>query len=151
MDMWGFATAQIFSEVSPAMHEDFALQYEAPFLELFGLSCYGCCEQLHGKIDMLRRCIPNLRRISMSPWVDWAAGAEQIGGDFIYSAKPNPALTTEPDWDIGPARAEIQTIADTTRHNGCTTEIVLNGTMTCRNEPQRYDDWADMVQGIVGG
>jgi len=51
MDLWGFATAQIFSEVSPAMHEEFALRHERRFLDLFGLNCYGCCEPLHRKLD----------------------------------------------------------------------------------------------------
>jgi len=66
-DLWGHATTQIFSLVSPSMHEEFALQYEKRLLEKFGLSSYGCCEPLHKKVDLIFKHIPNIRRISMSP------------------------------------------------------------------------------------
>jgi len=85
-DLWGTASTQIFSGVSPAMHEEFALQYESRLLTRFGLSCYGCCEPLHHKVEIARRHLPNLRRISMSPWADVAAGAEAIGKDLMTVA-----------------------------------------------------------------
>ena len=69
VDMWGCAQDQIFSQVSPGMHEEFALRYAAPWMRMFGLTYYGCCEPLHRKVDILRK-IPNLRKISMSPWVN---------------------------------------------------------------------------------
>ena len=47
-DLWGSASTQIFVDVSPAMHEEFALQYEARVLNRFGLVTYGCCEPLCG-------------------------------------------------------------------------------------------------------
>ncbi|HDZ21476.1 hypothetical protein LCGC14_0124720 [marine sediment metagenome] len=144
-DQWGFGTEQILSEVSPEMHWELALQHEMPLLKLFGLNCYGCCEPLHKKMDMVRR-IPRLRRVSMSPFVDWAEGAEAIGGDFIYSAKPNPSYLTTGVWDIEPCRREIETILAAAKANGCVVEFVLNGTLTSRNEPHRYQQWTDMVQ-----
>ena len=75
MNLWGCATAQIFSEVSPDMHWEFAVQHEMRWLERWGLTYYGCCEPLDIKMGVLRR-IPNLRKVSMSPWVDVARGAE---------------------------------------------------------------------------
>jgi hypothetical protein len=65
--MWGFCEAQTMSEVSPAMHEEFVLRYQLPVLERFGLNCYGCCEPLHLKLQMLKRRVPRLRRVSISP------------------------------------------------------------------------------------
>jgi hypothetical protein len=38
------AATQIFVDVSPAMHEELALQYEGELLRCFGLAGYGCCE-----------------------------------------------------------------------------------------------------------
>jgi len=146
-DLWGFATTQIFSEVSPAMHDEFAIQYEGRFLDLFGLNCYGCCEPLDKKVDLIRK-LPRVRRVSMSPFVDRAVGAEAIGGDFIYSAKPNPSYLAADVWDINVARDEIITILDAAKRNGCTVEFVLNSTLTSKNEPHRYEEWADMVQDI---
>ncbi|MHC4563502.1 MAG: hypothetical protein ACYS8X_12110 [Planctomycetota bacterium] len=147
-DMWGFSTSQIFSEVSPAMHDEFAIQYEARFLDLFGLNCYGCCEPLHKKVDICRK-VPRLRRLSMSPFVDWVAGAKAIGGDFIYSAKPQPSWLAGKTWDLDLCRREIVTILDACKANGCTVEFVLNSTLTSHNEPWRYDEWTDMVQQTV--
>ena len=144
-DMWGFSTTQIFSEVSPAMHDEFAIQYEAKFLDLFGLNCYGCCEPLHKKVDLVRK-LPRVRRLSMSPFVDWVEGAEQIGGDMIYSAKPQPSYLAAKTWDLDLCRREIITILDAAKANGCIVEFVLNSTLTSNNEPWRYDEWTDMVQ-----
>src|SRR5208283_378580 len=69
INLWGSATAQIFGFVSPDMHREFGLQYERRWLELFGLAYYGCCESLHNKIRILET-LPNLRKISISPWAD---------------------------------------------------------------------------------
>ena len=66
-NMWGCSNAQIFSEVSPRMHWEFALKHDLRWLSRWGLTYYGCCEPLDRKIDILRR-IPNLRKISVSPW-----------------------------------------------------------------------------------
>jgi hypothetical protein len=148
MDQWGFGTEQILSEVSPEMHWDLALRHEVKLLELFGLNCYGCCEPLHKKMHIVRR-VPRLRRVSMSPFVDWAEGAEQIGGDFIYSAKPTPAWLQGISWDIEPCRREMQTILDVCKANGCQVELILNGTLTSRGEPHRYEQWTDLAQQLA--
>ena len=98
-DMWGRTMAQIFSAVSPAMHEEFSLQYECRWLNRFGLTYYGCCEPLHKKIDILRRNIPNLRKISMSPWIDLNVAAENVGTDYVFSYKPNPYILAGDEWN----------------------------------------------------
>ena len=144
-DMWALAAEQTLADVSPVMHEEFSTRYEARFLELFGLTHYGCCEPLHDKIDIVLK-LPRMRRVSMSPWVDWARAAENLGRKLIYSAKPNPAFLQGIGWDIDIARREIVTILEVARANDCQLELVLNGTLTCRGEPARYDEWTDMVQ-----
>ncbi len=58
-DLWGATMAQIFSEVSPDMHKEFALDYESRFLKRAGLCYYGCCEPLHHKIDIVAKHIPH--------------------------------------------------------------------------------------------
>jgi hypothetical protein len=87
--MWGFAEAQEISGVSPAMHDEFVLQYKIPVLERFGLNCYGCCEPLHHKFAILAK-VPRLRRISISPWCGRAMAAEALGDRAIYSWKRIP-------------------------------------------------------------
>jgi len=147
-DLWGFATTQIFSEVSPAMHDEFAIQYEAQFLELFGLNAYGCCEPLHKKIHLVRK-LPRVRQVSMSPWIEPNEGAEQIGRDFIFSYRPNPALLSGGLWDIDACRREMIAVFEAAKRNGCVLDMVLKDTHTCRGEPNRYDEWTDAAMQLA--
>ncbi len=57
----------------------------------FGLGCYGCCEPMDRKYDVVFRHITNLRRISVSPWSDVELAAENIRDRAIFSWKPDPA------------------------------------------------------------
>jgi len=140
-DMWGFCEAQTMSEVSPAMHEEFVLRYQLPILERFGLNCYGCCEPLHLKLDFLMRDVPNLRRISISPWADKRMSAEKLQGDVIYSWKPNPAPLAGIEFDAEWVRQDIRETVEIAREHGCVLEIILKDTHTCNHKPERFDEW----------
>jgi len=146
IDLWGTATAQIFSDVSPTMHERFALRYERRWLDRFGLNCYGCCEPLHRKIALLET-IPRLRRISMSPWVDVEQAAAAVGDRYIFSHKPNPATLAAESWSLDAARAALIAVLDRTR--GCIVEVVLKDISTVRGEPQRLWEWASMAMEVA--
>ncbi len=147
VDMWGFATTQIFSEVSPAMHEEFALQYEKKFLEKFGLNCYGCCEPLHKKLDIIKRNIPRLRRVSMSPWVDIEEGAKGLEDKYIFSYKPNPAVIAAENWNPDYVRSYLQGVLEKTK--GCIVEIIMKDTHTCRNRPERMWEWVKIAEEVA--
>ena len=146
-DLWGCSTAQIFSGVSPAMHDEFALTYERRWLERFGLTYYGCCEPLHGKIEILEQ-IPNLRKISASPWANVAVMAEKTGGRYVISHKPNPAIVAEDDWN--PSRARALLCEAVEKSNGCPMEIILKDISTMRFDPARLRDWAQIAMDVVG-
>ncbi len=148
VDMWGNSTPQIFSAVSPEMHWEFALKDELRILDRFGLNCYGCCEPLHHKVDILRR-VPRLRRISMSPFVNIEQGAAAIGQDFIYSAKPNPAVLASNYWRPDLARRDLAELLEKTR--GLHLEIILKDIHTTRGQPNRLWDWAKMAMEMVAG
>lgn len=144
--IWGTSATQIFSEVSPAMHEEFALRYELEILDRFGLNCYGCCEPLDWKMGIVRK-IPRLRRISMSPWVDIDRGAAEIGDDYVYSHKPNPALLAGEKFDAAAVRKEIRTTIEKTK--GLNVEIIMKDVHTLRNEPERLFRWAAIAMEEV--
>jgi hypothetical protein len=82
--------AQSFGIISPAMFKEFEVDYLIPIAERFAYTYYGCCEPLDDKIDVIKK-IPNLRKIGCSPWASVESCAEQIGGYFVLSRKPNPA------------------------------------------------------------
>jgi len=137
-DLWAMATAQIFSEVSPTMHEEFALTYERQFLERFGLANYGCCEPLHHKLDAVLK-IRNLRRVSISPWADLDQSAERLQDRYVFSWKPNPAIVAGPTWQPELVRDGLRDFCERTR--GCVTDIIMKDTHTCNHEPHRLQDW----------
>lgn len=143
-NLWGSSTAQIFSEVSPAMHEEFSLEYELRWLKQFGLTYYGCCEPLHRKIDILKR-IPNLRKISMSPWVNIEEGAEAIGNNYVFSYKPNPAIFAQESWDLEYARKDLEASLKKMRKHNCIVEVIMKDVSTVRYKPHRLWEWVRMA------
>ncbi|MCM8804647.1 MAG: hypothetical protein NC833_05295 [Candidatus Omnitrophica bacterium] len=146
-DLWGHATTQIFSLVSPEMHEEFALKYEGRFLSNFGLNCYGCCEPLDKKIDIIFKHIPRLRRISMSPWVDVGQAAEKLGKRAIFSWKPNPSFMASDTWEEDYIRKTIKDGLEKTKN--CVVEVILKDIHTCRNKPERISNWVKIAKEIA--
>lgn len=141
-DIWGCATAQIFSEVSPEMHWEFALQYEKRWLDRFGLTYYGCCEPLDIKMDILKK-IPNLRKVSMSTWINVDRAAEEVGDNYVFSYKPNPAIFARDVWNPEVGRQELRELLDRTKD--CVVEIIMKDISTVRYEPQRLWEWASIA------
>ncbi|MBI2300698.1 MAG: hypothetical protein HYU66_17455 [Armatimonadetes bacterium] len=148
-DLWTSGMSQIFSTVSPAMHEEFELPYLGPWYERFGLGYYGCCEPLDRKLPMIRK-LPHVRKISMSPWVDVECGASRIGPDFVFSRKPSPAFLAVDAWNPAAAERDLrETLAACARH-GCPCELILKDVSTCRYEPQRLWEWSEIARRVVG-
>jgi hypothetical protein len=144
-DMWASAESQEMAQVSPAMHAEFILPYERRLLAPFGLNGYGCCEDLAGKMnDVLT--IPNLRRVSISPFADVERCAEMLGARAIYSWKPHPAHLVG-DFDAGRIRANIRHTLEVTQ--GCIVEMILKDTHTCQNRPERFTRWTEIARDLA--
>jgi hypothetical protein len=145
-NMWGCSNAQIFSEVSPQMHWDFAIQHDLRWLSRWGLTYYGCCEPLDRKIEILRR-IPNLRKISVSPWCSTERVVRQVGRDYVMSRKPSPAIFAEDRWRPEPAKQALREFLDQAR--GCHVELIMKDISTVRYQPQRLWQWARMAAEVA--
>jgi len=76
-DLWMFGLAQMLSTVSPKMFKEFEVDYISRICARFGLVYYGCCDPLDNKMAQVRQ-IPNVRKVSMSPWVNQERGAAEI-------------------------------------------------------------------------
>lgn len=144
-DMWSSAEAQEMAQVSPEMHREFILDYEKRLLEPFGLNGYGCCEDLSNKLDDVLT-IPNIRRISISPWADVEKCADKIKGKCIFSWKPNPAYLVG-EFNKEKIRENIKHTLDATRD--CVIEMILKDTHTCENHPERFTMWTDIAQELA--
>jgi len=145
LNMWGCSNAQIFSEVSPRMHWEFALEHDLRWLSRFGLTYYGCCEPLDRKIDILRR-IPNLRKISVSPWCDTKRAIEKIAGDYVISRKPSPAILAEDAWHPDRARQQIREFLEAAGEKKWHIELIMKDISTVRYQPQRLWQWAAIAR-----
>jgi len=142
-DMWGFAESQETVGISPGMFAEFVFPYQLTILERFGLNCYGCCEPLDQRWHILEQ-VPNLRRVSVSPWADLPAMAEMLGDAYICSIKPNPADLAMSNLDEDRVRANLRQTLSTTRH--CHVELIMKDNHTIRNDPQRVIRWSRIAQ-----
>jgi len=145
-NLWGHAAAQIFSDVSPEMHYEFALKYERQWLDRCGLNYYGCCEPLHSKLDIIK-AIPNIRKISMSPWANVDQFVEQCGDRYVLSHKPNPAVLAWDKWNVDQAKKELRDVLEKTK--GCTVEVIMKDISTCQHQPHRLWEWCSMAKKMV--
>jgi hypothetical protein len=144
-DMWGFCESQETVGVAPEMFAEFIYPYQVPILERFGLNCYGCCEPLDKRWPYVRNA-PRLRRVSVSTWADPEMMAGQLGGDFIFSSKPNPAHLAEPVLREDEARAEIRRVLAAGKRHGCVVEVIMKDNHTLGNNPENAVQWCRIAR-----
>ena len=144
-DMWGSAEAQEMAQVSPEMHAEFILEYEKRLLEPFALTGYGCCEDLTRKLDYVFT-IPNIRRISISPWADVDICAGKLQDKYIFSWKPMPAHLVG-EFNTQLIRDYIRHALDVTK--GSVLEMILKDTHTCEHHPERFDEWTRIARELI--
>ena len=146
-DMWASAEAQEMAQVSPKMHAEFITQYEKRLLAPFGLTGYGCCEDLSHKLDDVLT-IPQIRRISISPFANVDRSAERLKDGYIFSWKPQP-MHLVGQFNEERIRAYIRHTLDVAQANGCVLEMILKDTHTCEQQPARFDRWLQIAREEV--
>jgi hypothetical protein len=146
-DIWFRGMAQPLSTVSPAMRDEFDLQYMRQLMDKCALSYYGCCEPLDLFIPYLKK-VPNMRKIGVTPWAGLRSSAEQIGGDYVLAYKPNPANVAV--FNPETVRAEITAVIDAARENKCPYEFVLKDVSTVGYKPQNLFAWAKTAMSVIG-
>lgn len=147
IDMWGFGDSQETGSVSPRMFEEFVFPYQLPLLERFGLNCYGCCEPLDKRWKIVKR-IPNLRRVSVSPWSDLEIMAENLKDDYVFSLKPNPAALAVPVMDKDAVRHKVNDFLKKTK--GCVLEVIMKDNHTIGKNPDNIINWVKIVREEIG-
>lgn len=144
---WYRGMAQPFSCVSPAMFKEFELDYIKPLAERCAYTYYGCCEPLDDRIELLKT-IRNLRKVGVSPWSDVEKCAEQLGADFVFARKPNPAnvaIQTSPEQ----IRKETETAVKACLKYGCPAEFVLKDVTTVSRKLENLTVWANTVSAVL--
>ena len=147
-NIWGRGTAQIFASVSKEMHDEFEIEYMKDTIGNCGLVYYGCCEPLDGKMDIVEK-IPNLRKVSITPWADVNVGAEAIGEKYVLASKPNPALVGVGTLNEDVLRKEISSILAACKRNNTNVDIVLKDISSCGHRPENIFEWEKIVMELV--
>lgn len=143
-NMWGCSNAQILSSVSPEMHWEFALEHDLRWLKRFGLIYYGCCEPLDSKAEILSR-IPNLRKVSVSAWVNIEKAITGLGDNYVLSRKPSPAVFIL--WEAEEAERQLREFKAAAKD--CNVEFIMKDISTVKYQPQKLWDWAKIAMKVV--
>ena len=146
-DIWFRTMAQMFSTVSPDAHDEFDLQYSIPLAKRCAFTYYGCCEPLSDRIGKLKQ-YPNLRKVGCSPWSDVEKTAEELGGDYVLSRKPNPAhvaIRTDPDQ----IRGDIEKTVKACQKYGTPCDITLKDISTVGYRPENLIEWAEAASSVL--
>ena len=147
-DCWIAGAAQIFSEISPAMHDEFEIEYMKPLYDRFGWVNYGCCEPLDQKIGIIRK-MKTVRSISASPWTKVERQAEAMGGDYVMLRKPNPAYLRSGYPDEDAVRKEIRGTLRACRRNGTPVAFVLKDLTTVGGRAEGLAEWIGLVEAEI--
>ena len=145
-DIWGFSTAQASVSISPDKFDRFVGQFDREYHGLFGLTGVACCEPVDRKMPVYKT-FPNLRRISISVWNDFAMAAEAIGTDYIYSIKPFALPMSQPVWNVEEDLAHLENILEQSK--GCHVEIIQRELLTCAGHPERLTEWFRRARGLA--
>ncbi len=142
-DLWVLSESQETVGVGPDMFEEFIFPYQRSLCDRFGLVYYGCCEPVHNRWHILKR-LPNLRKISVSPWCDEQQMAEALGHNYVYCRKPNPTLISTPQWDEDAIRADLRRTLSIA--GDCHLEIVMKDVHTLAGRPERLARWVAIAR-----
>ena len=142
-DLWVLLESQETVGVGPELFEEFIFPYQLSIAERFGKIYYGCCEPVNNRWHILKR-LPNLARVSVSPWADQRFMAEALGREYVFSRKPNPTLISTNRFDEAAIREDIRQTLDLTR--GCRIELIMKDVHTLNNEPERLARWVQIAR-----
>lgn len=143
-DLWGRGESQEFQGVSPSQYEEFLLRYQRPILERFGLTYYGCCEDLTNKISLVLS-IPNLRKFVCSAWTDIGKLAAAVGDRYCIEWRQKATdVVYAPD--LSAVRAHLERGLRLAK--GCHVMIVLQELETTNRNPKRLSEWAALAKEV---
>ena len=135
-DGWGYANSQETVGISPQMFDEVFFPSIARYAARFGLFAFGCCEPVHPLWERSLSRLPNLRKVSVSPWCDEEAIAGYIRGKgIVYHRKPSPNGFAAVQWDEEALRAQIAKTARAAR--GCPLEITFRDITTVHGDSTR--------------
>ena len=142
---WAFGLAQPFTSVSPQITEEFECAYMKRIFPYFKNIYYGCCDRLDDRLDKVG-ALPNVRKISCSPWSHRESFAEKLPASIIMSNKPSPAFLATDSFDENAVRKDLRRTIDAARANGKTLEMILKDVSTIRYDLSRLQRFCEIAR-----
>ena len=143
-DGWTFSMAQLFTAVSPAINEEFEVPYMSKIFTRFKSVYYGCCERLDDRLDIIDR-MPNIRKISCSPWSDREHFAATLPKKYIMSNKPDPGYLAHATFDEELVRKDLRRTMAAAKAHGLGLELLLKDITTVKGDPKRLWRWSEIA------
>lgn len=141
---WAFGLAQLFSSVSPAVTAEFEVPYMKRLFPYFGNMYYGCCDRLDDRIDVVMQ-MPNIRKLSCSPWSNPEIFASKLPKNIVMSAKPNPALFASSPFSREAVKADLTKTMAAAKRYGCSLEFIYKDVSTVKYRPQSLWETAKLA------
>ena len=145
-DQWVLLESQETVGVGPEQFAEFIFPYQADVAQRFGKIYYGCCEPVHSRIDVLSQ-LPNLARVSVSPWADEERMAAALGERIVYSRKPNPTSVSTEVFDEAAILEDLRHTLAVARN--CRVELIMKDVHTLCEHPERLPRWVQLARRAV--
>lgn len=145
---WNCSMAQLFSSTSPEVTAEFEIPYMSQLSKEFGMFYYGCCERLDDRLEIVEK-LPNLKKVSCSPWSDREIFAEKLSKNLIMSNKPTPAFLAGSSMDCDVIAKDLQRTCDVAKRNNRNVELLLKDISTIAGDVTRLQEWNKIAMKIV--
>lgn len=93
--------------------------------------------------------IPNVRKISISPFADSVVAAQNIGDKYIMSNKPNPAYVAVDNVNCDIVGTDLRKTIKACRDNNTPVEFILKDLSTVKYHPEHLWNWIERAEHIV--
>lgn len=110
-DRYGYLEAQEAAGISPDMFAEFLMPHFRRLASKFRIFKFGCCEPVHGFMPHLAQ-LPNLHKVSVTPWCDQQKLASNCRKDVIWCRKPVPLKLCGPVFDPNDFKAHLRETID---------------------------------------
>jgi hypothetical protein len=136
--------------ISPEQFAEFVYPYYEELAREFGLVYYGCCEPVHNYWDRSLKDLPNLRKVSISPWCDEEMMGERLDGrKVIYSRKPSPNfIGIQSGFDEEAFTAYIRKTAAAVKGR-CKTEFIFRDIYTLHGNRDKLRSAVEITRRIA--
>ena len=143
-DSWAIGLAQPFTAVSPDITGEFEIPYMKRLFPYLGRIYYGCCDRLDDRLELILE-LPNVRKISCSPWSNMDIFAQKLPHNYVMSNKPNPALFATDNFEVDSVQQHMAKTFSTAKNNKVNLELIFKDVSTVRYQPQRLWDTAKLA------